>query len=610
MNPSQSAYGEEKKEDHARSDGAIIRKLIHSLWHVNRWAPPRLVCSLLFLLGARLASLSVPLMYKRIVDHISSEHLVPTLLLLLIGGYGATRLAMVVLGELRDFLFVGVEQRAIRHLMKETFAHIHSLSMAFHLNRKTGSVGRVIERAGRAIEAFFRYFVFNLLPTFFELICIVGIVFYLYDWRFGGVILATLLSYVVFSFLVASWRMRFMREVNKARNALGTKLVDSLLNAATVKYFCQEKRETEQYESGLAVHEKAVLKNRYSLIMLNMGQGMILAVGLVAIMFMAVPGLLEGHLAVGDFVLLNTYLLQVYGPLYILGFAYREIRQALVDMGGVFDLANEQQLVQDLPDARPLRVSGGRVEFRNISFSYDAQRTILNNVSFTIEAGQTVALVGGSGSGKSTLVGLLLRFYDPNEGDILIDNQPISQVTQASLRRVMGVVPQDTVLFNNTLGYNIAYGKPDAMPEQIIEASKQASLHRFVKKLPTGYETPVGERGLKLSGGEKQRVGIARALLTHPDIFIFDEATSSLDTKTEASIQRSFKACAKGHTTLIIAHRLSTVVRANKIIVLQKGCVVEQGSHRTLLKTNGVYKMLWDEQNHSSEEQASATKPI
>lgn len=588
------------------TDKEIVVRLLKALWRGSPAAPVTVVLSVCCLLLSKLASLTVPLCYKKIVDAVSAPGSPVNTGLLLVGLYGLTRLSMVLIGELRDVFFVRGEQKAIRDLSRSVFSHLHQLSMSFHLNRKTGELKRFLERGGRAIENFFRYLVFNLFPTFLELLSIIGIIFFLYSWVFGLIILMTLVAYVVVTFWISSWRLKFMRRMNEAGNVLGAKEVDSLLNAATVKYFCTADRETRDYDQSLGVYAQEAKKNRWSLAFLNAMQGSILTAGIAGIMAVSIPPLSAGQMQVGDFVMLNTYLLQVYGPLYIMGFAYRELKQAFIDMEGFFGLLKEPQEVADAPDAKRFTYKEGHIQVQDLSFHYDAQRPVLKNVSFEVMPGQTVALVGGSGSGKSTLVSLVLRFFDPKAGRILIDGQDLLGLKQDSFRRHMGVVSQDTVLFNNTLAYNIGYGKENASMEEVIQASKEAALHDFVMTLPDGYETIVGERGLKLSGGEKQRVGIARALLIKPDIFLFDEATSALDTQTESDIQKSIEASSKGRTTLIIAHRLSTVVKADKIIVLQDGQIIECGKHRTLLRKKGAYADMWEQQKHDQEEAACA----
>lgn len=580
----------------ASSQSKTVKKLFHYLWRSYWFAPLYLSISLLSLVLAKLASLSVPLVYKMIIDQLNVGGDGFHLAFLLILGSGLVRFASVFFNELRDLVFVRIEQRSIRQINLGVFQHLHALSMRFHLNRKTGELSRVLERGTRAIESFFRYFVFNLFPTFLELFLIIVVLFVLYPWRFGVVILATLFLYVFFTFAISSWRIKFMRRMNDANNKLGTKVIDSLLNAATVKYFSNEAQEAQRYDHSLESYEKCAVYNKWSLSLLNFGQGVILTLGIVAIMLFALPQVRRGELTVGDFVLLYTYLLSVYTPLYILGFAYRELKQAFVDMDGLFSLADVEQDIKDVRGAKDLTFQGGKIAFKNVSFAYEAERPLLKNVTFTIKAGQTFAVVGASGSGKSTLVALLLRFFEPQKGTISIDDQPIHLARQHSLRGLLGVVPQDTVLFNDTLSYNIGYGRLDASFDEIEQASKRASLHRFVQKLPQQYKTRVGERGLKLSGGEKQRVGIARAILKDPKIFIFDEATSALDSTTERAIQTSLEKCSKGHTTFVIAHRLSTVVKADQILVLDEGTVVEQGTHQELLKKKGAYATLWAQQ--------------
>jgi ABC-type transport system involved in Fe-S cluster assembly fused permease/ATPase subunit len=556
------------------------------------------------LLVSRLTALGLPLVYKRIVDAIGLPQGGLSILLWLIMGYGLVRLSSTFFSEVRDLFFAPIEQKAIRKLSRQVFEHVHNLDVQFHLNRKTGELTRVLERGGRAIESFFRYFVFNLLPTFFELSMIVMILLVLYNWYFSVVVLVTLLSYVTFTFKVSAWRLQFMRAINASENALGNRMVDSLLNYATVKQFGNDGLEVNRYDHFLASYEQAALKSRRSLAFLNFGQAVILTAGIVAVMLVALPGVSSGSLTVGDFVLLNTYLLQVYAPLFILGFAYRELKQALVDMEGLFGLLQVTPAIQDVEHPKSFQFQGGEIAFEKVFFAYDPKRPVISNLSFTVSAGQTVAIVGASGAGKSTVVQLLLRFFDPQKGVIKVDGQPIHQMAQKELRDLIGVVPQDTILFNDTLAYNIGYGNPSASFEAVQDASQRSALDRFIKLLPDGYETVVGERGLKLSGGEKQRVAIARAVLKDPKIFVFDEATSSLDTKTEKEIQKSLFSCAKGHTTLMVAHRLSTVIHADKIVVLEKGSVVEEGTHQELLSKKGVYAQLWQQQKSDKASQS------
>lgn len=582
-----------------------VRALWSLLWSSTKSAPFFITLSLFFLVLSRLMALGVPLLYKQIVDKIGIQSFDPAVILFLIAAYGLIRLASTAFSELRDIIFAPIEQKAIRLLSRNVFAHLHTLDMQFHLNRKTGELTRILERGGRAIENFFRFAIFSLLPTFLELGLIIGVLFYLYTWTFGAIVLATLFAYIFFTFKISAWRLGFMRSMNSAHNDLGGNVVDSLLNAATVKYFCNEALEIQRYDRFLHHYEHSALLNKRSLALLNFGQGVILTAGIVAVMWAALPDLKTNSLSVGDFVLLNTYLLQVYAPLYILGFAYRELKQALVDMEGLFGLLNTTPSHKAIENAPPLNMPQGHIEFKNVSFAYNG-RTILDNISLEILPGQTVAIVGASGSGKSTLTNLLLHLFTPNKGKILIDSQNIQNVSEKSLRAHIAIVPQDTVLFNDTLAYNIAYGAPGASQKEIEDASKQAELHTFILSLPEGYNTPVGERGLKLSGGEKQRLSIARAVLKKPKAFIFDEATSSLDTQTEKKIQKSLLNCAKGYTTLIVAHRLSTIQHADQIVVLDQGKIIERGHHKELLKIKGIYATLWKKQGTLSSSHSEA----
>jgi ATP-binding cassette subfamily B protein len=574
-----------------------VRRLLRVLFHQGTFASLTILLSLVFLVLSRVAMVYVPLFYRRIVDLLSSGGATLEAALWIIGGYGVVRVASVLLGEMRDFLFAPIEQRVLQQINLSVFEHLHRLSLRFHLARKTGEVSRVMDRGSRSIESFFRYSLFSLGPTFLELFLVFGVVLYLYPPLFGGVIFVTLGSYILFTFCVSSWRLKFMRSMNKESNLSGARAVDSLLNYTTVKYFNSETHETTHYKTFLANYRHAAVRNRWSLTVLNTGQGIILSVGLVWVMLCAVPRVLNGSFSLGDFVLLNTYLLQVYHPLHILGFAYREIRQALIDMEDFFKLLDIPQEIQDKPNAPLLIGNGGHVVFDNVRFGYTKDRLILKGVSFEVPPRKTVAIVGPSGAGKSTIVSLLLRFFEPSSGRILIDGQNITDVTQDSVRRMMGVVPQDTVLFNQTLLENIKYGDPAADRQAIEVVLKQSQMDIFVQKLPKGLDTMVGERGLKLSGGEKQRVGIARMLLKKPQIFIFDEATSALDSSTEQQIQRSIQKLATGHTTLIIAHRLSTIAHADRIYVMEDGQMREMGTHRELLSQKGLYATLWQKQH-------------
>jgi ABC-type transport system involved in Fe-S cluster assembly fused permease/ATPase subunit len=488
----------------------------------------------------------------------------------------------------------------VRRIALSAFRHIHSLSLRFHLERRTGGLARAIERGIAGIEFLLSFMLFNVIPTLFEIIVVSAILWRLYNWQFAAVTLATIVVYIAFTFVVTDWRLRFRREMNERNTEANTKSVDSLLNYETVKYFANEEHEAQRYDRALQAYERAAVKSETTLALLNIGQGTIIAGGLIGIMLLAGQGVAAGTMTVGDFVLVNTYLIQLYQPLNVLGMVYRNIKQSLTDLEQMMSLLKIQPEVEDRPGAPALAVKRGMVAFRHVDFRYDPRREILRDVDFTVAPGASVAIVGPSGAGKSTIARLLFRFYDVTDGAIEIDGQDIRDVTQDSLRRAIGVVPQDTVLFNDTIYYNIAYGRPGASRAEIEEGARLAHIHNFIAALPDGYETMVGERGLKLSGGEKQRVAIARVILKAPKILIFDEATSALDTKTEREIQASLAEVAAGHTTLAIAHRLSTVVDADQILVLDQGRIVERGTHRELLARGDVYAEMWARQQEAA----------
>jgi ATP-binding cassette, subfamily B, heavy metal transporter len=523
-----------------------------------------------------------------------------TLPLGLLLAYGLARVLTQSFSELRDAVFARVAQRAIRKVALDTFRHLHRLSMRFHLDRQTGGLSRVIERGAKGIEFLLFFVLFNILPTILEIGLVCGILWYLYDWRYAAVTFVTIGGYIWFTFALTEWRIKHRRQMNEADQEANTKAIDSLLNYETVKYFGNEEHEARRYDVALQSYETAAVRTRVSLAFLNIGQNAIIAVGVTLLMGMAAMEVVQGRATVGDFVLVNAYLIQLYLPLNFLGTVYREIRQALIDMEAMFTLLGVDIEVADKPNAPPLNLAGGRVEFRHVAFGYDPRRPILKDVSFIVEPGRTLAIVGASGAGKSTISRLLFRFYDVTEGAILIDGQNIADVQQASLRAAIGVVPQDTVLFNDSLHYNIAYGRPSAREDEVMEAARLARLHDLVTRLPDGYATKVGERGLKLSGGEKQRVAIARALLKQPTIMLFDEATSALDSRTEKEIQKSLAEVSADRTTLMIAHRLSTVIDADEILVLEDGRVVERGRHGELLVKGGAYSAMWARQQEAA----------
>jgi ABC-type transport system involved in Fe-S cluster assembly fused permease/ATPase subunit len=568
----------------------------------------RVVVALALLIAGKLVNITVPLLYKQAVDALSGAGAAGAVIAVPVGvilAYGLARVMAQGFNQLRDGVFAKVAQRAVRRIALSAFRHIHSLSLRFHLERRTGGLARAIERGIAGIEFLLSFMLFNVIPTLFEIIVVSAILWRLYNWQFAAVTLATIVVYIAFTFIVTDWRLRFRREMNERNTEANTKSVDSLLNYETVKYFANEEHEARRYDRALQAYERAAVKSETTLALLNIGQGTIIAGGLIGIMLLAGQGVAAGTMTVGDFVLVNTYLIQLYQPLNFLGMVYRNIKQSLTDLEQMMSLLKIQPEVEDRPGASALAVKRGMVAFRHVDFRYDPRREILRAVDFTVPPGASVAIVGPSGAGKSTIARLLFRFYDVTDGAIEIDGQDIRDVTQDSLRRAIGVVPQDTVLFNDTIFYNIAYGRPGASRAEIEEAARLAHIHNFIAALPDGYETMVGERGLKLSGGEKQRVAIARVILKAPKILIFDEATSALDTKTEREIQASLAEVAAGHTVLMIAHRLSTVIDADQILVLEAGRIVERGNHRELLLRGGVYAAMWARQQEAAEREAA-----
>ena len=586
-----------------------LTTLLPYLWPTGRSdLRARVIVALICLVLAKATNVIVPLLLGDAVDDLSNLQTEKDLLLgiplAVILAYGLFRLSTLAFNQLRDALFARVAQHAVRTLARQVFDHLHALSIRFHLSRKTGALNRFIDRGTNSVQFLLSFVAFNIAPTVIEVLLVGAILWVLFGFAYTLVTLITIVAYVWLTFVITTWRTRIRRQMNEAENDIGTRTVDSLLNFETVRYFNNEQHEVTRLDEALAHYERAAIRTRESLSLLNVGQAAVITVGVTAMLILAALDIRDGAMTVGDFVVVNTYLMQLAIPLNMLGTVYREIRQALVDMENLFALIDEQPDVADSPQAAPLRVGNGAIAFHNVLFGYETGRTILKDVSFSVAPGTTTAIVGPTGSGKSTLCRLLLRFYDPQSGRIEISGQDIRQVTQHSLRSAIGVVPQDTVLFNDTLFYNIAYGDPGASPEKVHSAADSAQLHDFIAKLPQGYQTRVGERGLKLSGGEKQRVAIARALLREPSIFFFDEATSSLDSVTEQEIQMHLARLSSGKTTLVIAHRLSTIVNAHQILVLADGQIVERGSHGTLLADGGLYAQLWAQQQREENEQA------
>jgi ATP-binding cassette, subfamily B, heavy metal transporter len=573
-----------------RNDWQTLLTLVPYLWQHKA----RILIALACLVLAKIASVTLPVVMKQIVDALDASQRPEIVLpLALIVAYGLVRAAMVLFGELRDAIFAKATQRTIRQIALKVFGHLHRLSLRFHLDRQTGGVSRDIERGSRGISFLLNFMVFNILPTLIEIALIAGVLLWFYDVWFALIPLATAIIYIAFTLIVTEWRMKFRRRMNEMDSQANTKAIDSLLNYETVKYFGNEEYETRRYDGNLQQWEAAAIRNQTSLASLNIGQGMIITFGMTGILLLAAKGVADGGMTLGDLVLVTTYMMQMFIPMNFLGFVYREIKHSLVDMEKMFSLLFEHQEIADRPGATPLVVREGRVTFEHAGFGYTGQRRILEDVTFEIPPGGKVAVVGPSGGGKSTLVRLLFRFYDLDAGAIRIDGTDIRDVTQKSLRAAIAIVPQDTVLFNDTIYYNIAYARPDATREEIEQAARMSHLERFIAGLPDGFDTLVGERGLKVSGGEKQRIAIARAILKRPRILVFDEATSALDSESEQAILMALREVAADHTTLAIAHRLSTVIDADQILVMEQGRIVERGSHRELLDAGGVYTNMW-----------------
>ncbi|SDG45680.1 ABCB family ABC transporter ATP-binding protein/permease [Roseospirillum parvum] len=593
--------------DRPRNDLETLRRFLPHLWpgpEEAGWRDirARVVISLILLLAAKAATITVPVLYKHAVDALSGASQAGVAISVPVGllvGYGLVRVLQQAFAELQDAIFVKVTERAVRRMGLSTFRHLHALSLRFHLERRTGGLARIIERGTRGVEILLRLVMFRAGPSLVELLIVCAVMWGLYDWRFAAATLATIGGYVVFTMSVTEWRLKFRRSMNQSDAEANGKAIDSLLNYETVKYFGNEAFESDRYDRALTAYEQAAVTSKASLVVLNVGQGVIISLGLTGLMIMAGNGVAAGTMTVGDFVLVNSYLVQLALPLNFLGMVYREIKQALTDMEAMFALLDTPPEVIDRPQAKALPPGPGALAFKGVGFSYNPERRILSDVDFSVPAGHKVALVGPSGAGKSTIARLLFRFYDVTEGAITLDGHDLRQLSQDSLRAAIGVVPQDTVLFNDTIGYNIAYGRPSASRAEVEEAARLAAIHPFIESLPEGYETLVGERGLKLSGGEKQRVAIARTILKQPRILIFDEATSALDTHTEQEIQQALAGVARGRTTLVIAHRLSTVIDADQILVMERGRIVERGRHGELLDRGGAYAAMWQRQQEA-----------
>ena len=595
----------------ARSEWATLKGLLPYLWEF-RW---RVGLALVFLVAAKAANVGVPIVLKGIVDALTGESggagvgagtaalAVPVALVV---GYGLLRLSTTAFTELREYVFAKVTQRTVREIALKVFRHLHALSLRFHLDRQTGGLTRDIERGTRGVSSIVSYTLYSILPTLIEISMVLGYLAWNYERSFTLITLVALAVYIVYTIVVTEWRTAYRRAMNELDSRANVKAVDSLMNYETVKYFGNEGFEAKRYDESMASWERAAIKSQTTLSLLNVGQSAIIAVAVTAMVWRATVGVVDGSMTIGDLVLVNAFMIQLYIPLNFLGMLYREIKQSLADMERLFGLLEQHQEVADRPGARPLRISGATVRFEEVHFAYDPRRPVLRGLSFEVPAGRTVAVVGPSGAGKSTLARLLFRFYDVSGGAITIDGQDIRDVTQDSLRGAIGIVPQDTVLFNDTIRYNIAYGRPDASDEEVAAAARAAQLDGLIQRLPAGWDTPVGERGLKLSGGEKQRVAIARMLLKDPPILLLDEATSSLDSKNEQAIQEALARVAANRSTLVIAHRLSTIVDADRIVVLDEGRIVESGRHEELIALGGRYAQLWEMQGREAEAEAEA----
>ena len=593
-----------------RNDLRTIRTLLPYLWPAGE--PElrfRVLVAMVLLALAKITNVGVPIFYKHAVDALGTGTTailaVPVALLI---GYGLARVLAQTFGELRDAVFAKVAQRAIRQAGLKAFKHLHRLSLRFHMDRKTGGVSRAIERGTKGIEFLLTFMLFNVLPTLLEIGLVCAVLWNLYGVLFALVTFVTMAAYIAWTLTITEWRIKFRRIMNETDSEANTKAIDSLLNFETVKYFGNEEHEANRFDASLRGYERAAVKSKTTLSYLNIGQGAIIAIGVTLSMLMAGSGVVSGTMTIGDFVLVNAYLIQLFLPLNFLGFVYREIKRSLTDMETMFELMEENAEVEDSPGAKPLALGGGEVVFENVSFGYDSRRAVLKDVSFTVRPGKSIAIVGPSGAGKSTISRLLFRFYDVTGGRILIDGQDIRDVTQKSVRAAIGMVPQDTVLFNDTIYYNIAYGAPGATPSEIEDAARLARIHDFIMSLPDGYSSTVGERGLKLSGGEQQRVAIARTILKNPRIMLFDEATSALDSHTEQEILGSLREVSAERTALTIAHRLSTVIEADEILVLDAGRIVERGHHAALLDQGGIYASMWARQQEAQEARAALEK--
>jgi ATP-binding cassette subfamily B protein len=575
----------------------LFRRILPLMWPANDWGlKARVVIALALILVAKGVNVVVPIFYKGVVDGLTGVQAALAVPLILVLAYAVARILAQATGEIRDLVFAKVHERGLRLISLQVLSHLHALSLRFHLERQTGGLSRAIERGAEGIEFLISFLVFHIGPTLLELALVAGLLWHFFDFSFAAVTLGVIVAYAFYTALGTRWRMKYRREVNAQDREANARAIDSLLNYETVKYFGNEAHEVERFDEAKREYVAAAIKNQRALTWFNVGQATILTSGVAIVMVMAAYGVVGGRMTLGDFVMVNAYLIQLYQPLNMFGWIYRNLRQSLTDIEQMYELLEEKPEVHDKPGAPTLAKGPGRIVFEHIDFAYDPRRPILHDVSFETPPGRTTAIVGPTGGGKTTVARLLFRFYDPTAGRITIDGEDLRDITQDSLRQAIGVVPQDAVLFNDTIAYNIGYGRPDASREEIEEAARQAHLSDFIAKLPDGYLTRVGERGLKLSGGEKQRVAIARVVLKNPRLLIFDEATSSLDSRTEHEIQKNLREVAADRTTLVIAHRLSTIVDADEILVMNEGRIVERGRHHALLARGGLYAAMWDKQ--------------